>query len=153
MDEMGHQVWSDAIDTVCFVPNDENLSVVYYPVAREGKRITLIACIAADGSYMRPALILARKTFEDEVLETGLTRRKLELYRNQPHSFINTEIFEDWFQDTFCPELRERRRLFNYDGPAFLLLDNCSAHHGEIFDRLAQEHNVVILFLPPHSSN
>jgi hypothetical protein len=35
------------------------------PVSRQGKRITLIACVAADGSYLRPAVIIPRKTYDD----------------------------------------------------------------------------------------
>jgi transposase len=38
VDEMGHQVWADAQETVCFVPAWEMAKVIYYPVPRAGKR-------------------------------------------------------------------------------------------------------------------
>jgi hypothetical protein len=152
VDEMGHQEWADAPDTVCFVSSCERAPVVYYPVSRTGKRITLIACIAADGSFVRPAVILARKTYEDEILLTGLTNEKIEFY-SQENSFINGEIFEDWFKDTLCPDIQRRRESFQYWGPAYLLLDNCTAHHGELFQHLCSINNIEPIFLPPHSSN
>jgi hypothetical protein len=152
VDEMGHQPWADAVDSVCFVPSWEMSSVVYYPVSRTGKRITLIACIAADGSYIRPSLILARQTYEDEILLTGLTNDKVEIY-SQAHSFINGPIFEDWFKDSFCPDLQRRRDQYEYWGPAYLILDNCTAHRGELFEHLCHENSVEPIFLPPHSSN
>jgi hypothetical protein len=74
MDEMGHQDWADAHDVICIVPTERDDSPLYYPVKRSGKRITLVACIAADGSYMKPTVILSRKTYETEVFERGLTK-------------------------------------------------------------------------------
>jgi hypothetical protein len=88
MDEMGHQEWSDAIDTICFVPRDIEDQLIFYPVSRTGKRITLIACIAADGSYVRPCLIIQRKTFDDELLVQGFTPEKVEIY-SQSLSFVD----------------------------------------------------------------
>jgi hypothetical protein len=152
MDEMGHQAWADAHDVICFVPRDVEEPTVSYPVSRTGKRITLIACIAADGSYLRPSLIIPRKTFDDELLLFGFTPEKVEIY-SQTHSFIDIEIFNDWFRDSFIPELVARRQRFLYTGPAFLIVDNCTAHRGQDFDVLCQAHNVLPIWLPPHSSN
>jgi hypothetical protein len=47
MDEMG-QSWVHAPETVYFVHSKLTESAIYVPVSRIGKRITLIACIAAD---------------------------------------------------------------------------------------------------------
>jgi hypothetical protein len=99
MDEIGHQEFADAPIKTAFIPADATDKQVYYPVSRTGKRITLIACIAADGSYLKPALIIARKTFDDELVDYGYTPEKLDIY-SQDKSFIETTIFEVWFQDT-----------------------------------------------------
>jgi hypothetical protein len=80
MDEMGHQTWSDVRDTIYFVSLDLPDRKVYYPVPRTCKRITLIACISADGSYMRPVLVISRKTFEDELFLHGFPSEKAEIY-------------------------------------------------------------------------
>jgi hypothetical protein len=60
---MSHQAWADVQNAVCFVPADITDSIVYYPESRTGKRITLIAYIAADGSFLRICLVIARKNF------------------------------------------------------------------------------------------
>jgi hypothetical protein len=101
---------------------------------------------------MRPVLIIPRKTFDHELLLFGFTPEKVELY-SQAHSFIDIEIFNDWFRDTFTPELGARRQRFAYRGPAFLIADNCTAHRGLEFDALCRDHMVVPIWLPPHSSN
>jgi hypothetical protein len=132
MDEMGHQDWPDAVDKVCYVPAELPTNHVTYPVSRKGKRITLIACIGADGSFMRPALVISRKTFEDELLLFGYTPDKVEIY-DQPNAYIDRDIFTDWFRDTFIQELQVRRAKDNYQGPAVLLMDNCTAHDGNDF--------------------
>jgi hypothetical protein len=151
-DEMGYHAYADRRIAKFVVPSICNDQFIYYPVSRRGKRITLLACIAADGSVMRPAVIIARKTWENEFQPRGLTAEKLAIY-SQTHSFINGNIFEDWFLNTFCPDLQSRRTRYEYWGPAFLILDNCSAHHGQLFDQLCQDNQVEPIFIPPHASN
>jgi hypothetical protein len=152
MDEMGHETWADSGASVCYVPSSDPRDVVYYPVPRNGRRITLIACISADGGFIRPAMIVARKTFEDEIKLMGYTSDKIEIY-SQERSFIDIDIFEDWFKDTFIPDLLKRRSIYHYAGPAVLIMDNCTAHRGQVFQDLCRQHHVLVVFLPPHSSN
>jgi hypothetical protein len=115
---LGHQEWADASEKVCYVPADLQTNHVNYPVSRKGKRITLIACICVDGSFMRPVLVISRKTFEDELLLFGCTPDKVEIY-DHPNAYIDRDIFTDWFRDTFITEIQARREKHNYHGPAF----------------------------------
>jgi hypothetical protein len=80
MDEMGHQKWSDARDAICFAPSHLSGRKMDCSVPRSGKRITLIVCISADGSYMRPALVISRQTLKDELFLHGFTSDKVEIY-------------------------------------------------------------------------
>jgi hypothetical protein len=152
MDEMGHQTWADAREIICFVPGDYPDETVPYPVSRTGKRVTLVACIAADGSFIRPSIVISRKTFDDELLLYGFTPEKVEIY-DQSNGYIDLEIFNDWMRDTFVPELLARRERYQYQGPVFLIMDNCPTHHGHIFAELCQNHGIVPIWLPPHASN
>jgi hypothetical protein len=153
MDEMGHQPWADALPVTCFVPATHVAKTVHYPVSRQGKRITLIACIAADGSVLRPAVVIPRKTYDDNLQEHGLTEEKLDVYY-QRKGYIDRDIFETWFKDTFTQEVIQRRKRYKYTGPAYLIMDNCSAHtSGDIFERLCQELCIIPVFIPPHSSH
>jgi hypothetical protein len=152
MDEIGHQSWAKAPETFCFVHSEFTESTVHVPVSRIGKRITLIACIAADGSFLCPCLIILRKIVEDELFLHGFPREKVEIY-SQSKSCIVMGIFEDWFRDTFLVEMAYHRQRFSYDGPAFLILDNCSSHYSSEFDALCTAHRVMPVWLPPHSAN
>jgi hypothetical protein len=152
MDEMGHQDWADRKVVTCIVPASHVEKQVNVPVSRAGKRITLMASIAADGSALKPEIIIPRKTVDADLVLTGLTSEKV-LVRSQPHGFVNTQLFDDWLETIFIPELVERRARFTYNGPAVLLLDNCSAHIGVRFSELCQENHVIPCYFPPHSSH
>jgi hypothetical protein len=62
MDEMGHQEWADRQDQACYVSSSHSEAQVYFPVPRTGKRITLVACIASDGSYLKLLILIPRKS-------------------------------------------------------------------------------------------
>jgi CRP-like cAMP-binding protein len=152
MDEMGHQDWADRKKKTVYVPVDHDADEVDVPVARCGKRITLVGCIALDGSYLKPMVIIPRKTVDYDLAPTGLTDEKVEIV-HQPKGYINTQLFDDWFEDIFLTELAQRRSKHRYDGEAVLLLDGCSCHSSAKFRRLCEENNVIAIFFPPHSSN
>jgi hypothetical protein len=152
MDEIGHQDWADRTEKTCVVPISHAEDHVYVPVSRAGKRVTLIACIAADGPVLKPEVIIPRKTVDGDMILTGLTSEKVTI-RSQPHGFIDTQIFDAWFEATFVPELLKRRAMHDSQGPAVLFLDNCSAHNGPRFHELCGAHRVVPCYFPPHSSN
>jgi hypothetical protein len=151
MDEMGHQEYADAKQIPCIVPAYAT-GTPHYEVSRRGKRITLIACVAADGSYCRPALVITRATYDDELIEYGFTPEKLEIY-SQGHAYIDKDIFYDWMKDTLVPDLQRRRVAHDYWGPAFLLLDSCSAHFGPDVTDISEANNLKLLYIPAHSSH
>jgi hypothetical protein len=152
MDEMGHQDAADAKPRKCVIPSDIHERDINYAVSRQGKRITLIACVGADGSYIRPCVIIPRVTFENELGQSGWTPEKLEIY-SQRHSYIDSDIFHDWCKDILIPEVNSRRIKYNYEGDAILLLDNCSPHRDQEAMDMCRNNNIKFLFLPPHSSH
>jgi hypothetical protein len=90
VDEMGHRSWADAKPKICYVPSDVVSHRIRYSVSRTEKRIKLIGCIAADGSSLRPALIVPRATFEDKLLLYGYILEKVEIGTQKGHSSIKT---------------------------------------------------------------
>jgi hypothetical protein len=76
MDEMGHREWSDSTEKICFAPAHHSEDLVYYPVSRTGKCITLLACVAADGPFLKPAVVIPRKTYDEDLLRFGTTAEK-----------------------------------------------------------------------------
>jgi hypothetical protein len=75
------------------------------PVDSAAQRNSLLIYIAADGTYLRPLLILPRKTIESELIEQG-TNSELATMVHQEHGFILTVLFEDWCYEVFS--LREK---------------------------------------------
>jgi hypothetical protein len=83
---------------------------------------------------------------------TPYNSEKVEIY-SETKAYIDRDSFGDWFRDTFIPVLAARREQYRFFGRAILILDNCSAHRGPEFERLCQEHWVIVMWLPPHSLN
>jgi hypothetical protein len=108
------------------VPASHAGGLVSYPVSRTGKLTPLIASCAAHGSSIKPAVIVAGKTFEDDELATmALISEKVDVY-HQAKAFIDRDALEGEFKATFTPDA-ERRERFSDKGPVFLLLENCTA--------------------------
>jgi hypothetical protein len=152
MDEMGYQDWAGRTEKACFVPSSHLDKHVYMPISRTGRRITLMASIAADSSVLKPEIIIPRKTVDVDLLLTGLTDEKLTI-RSQPHSFVDTLLFDLWFETTFPPKLALCRTKYSYNGPAVFFLDQCSAHMGQRFQELCRVNHVVPCYFLPHTSN
>jgi hypothetical protein len=75
---------------VCFIPADFMGPFVYYPVPRPGKRITVIACVAADGSFIGCCLDIAREAFDNELLMHGFIPAKAKSIHKQRRTSILT---------------------------------------------------------------
>jgi hypothetical protein len=123
---------------------------VTFPFSRTGKRVSLMACISADGTSVRPSTVIQRATFQEEAATFGLSPGTIEIYA-QRKSFIDQDTYQQWFRDSFLPEVRRRRERWKYQGPAFLLADNWIAHCGMGIDELYAANDVVPIFLPPYS--
>jgi hypothetical protein len=146
MDETGHQEWADRQQKTCIVPLSHEAAHVYFPVSRRGKRVTLIACIAQDGSFLRLTIIIPRKTVDDDLFLTELTSEKVTVVL-QPNGFIDTALFDAWLLGTFLPELQQRHQSSDYNGPAVLILDNSTAPSSETFASLCQQNRVLPFYL------
>jgi hypothetical protein len=132
MDETGHQDWADRAEQVCAVPSTRESDHVHLPVSHAGKRTTLMAYIAADGFAITLEIIISRKRIDDDLVLTGLTLEKV-IIRSHPKGYVNTQLFDDRFLHILLLALAHRRIIQAYDGPAVLLLDQCSDHQSNRF--------------------
>ncbi|OHT04668.1 hypothetical protein TRFO_27741 [Tritrichomonas foetus] len=57
------------------------------------------------------------------------------------------------WSESFFIEIRKKRSLVNYDGPALLLMDGLSVHGNSEFQEMCNENNVIIKFIPAHTSD
>ena len=127
-------------------------------VSHTTRRCTLVGRISADGTTLLPTIITKTVTISSEVFaEGGYTPDTLKICSTD-NSFINNDVFGEWLCDVLLPEIERRRarlheKLGDYNNRAVLILDGCSCHTMEPFVELLRRHNVVMLFLVPHSSH
>jgi hypothetical protein len=91
MDEMDHQDWADWNEQTSHFPVTVEKQQVFLPVPRAGKQITLIVCIAKDGSHQKPTVTMPRKIVDSDIVSTGLTSEKRDIDK-QPNDFIVNEL-------------------------------------------------------------
>ena len=152
VDETGCSDWVDSHEMKVFVPSDYESSSIKYPRNRASKRASLVGCIAADGSTLKPMIIIPRKTIEEELELYGYTRRNV-CFAYQEHSFMTSKLFLKWANEIFFPYVDAKRAEMGYDGNALLILDGLPAHNDPIFRQQCEEKRIKILFLVPHSSD
>ena len=151
-DETGFQEFVDAHRSARIVPAEYPLNSVPVPVTRAEKRATLLAAVCADGTCLRPMVVVQRDTMERELLLRGYRADKIHYARSEK-GFMNTELFTEWGRNTLLPEMRRRRADHDYDGPIVLLIDGFGCHHSDSFTSMCEEEGIVCVFLPPHTSD
>ena len=55
------------------VPIEWEKKEYHFPIHKREDHTTFVACIAADGSYFRPLIVVKRKTIEARVLRLAIT--------------------------------------------------------------------------------
>jgi hypothetical protein len=133
MDEIGHADWPDTHSNIVYVPHDYLHATVPIGVNRMEKRIIIIGCICADGSYAKPMMIIPRHTVDTDLTLLGISDRNCHICY-QANGFIDRELFKYWFGQIFVPEIEQRRKMTNYSCPTVLILDGRSAH--DVFTEL-----------------
>ena len=114
IDESGFQEYVDAREVQCIVPAHYQKETVRVPRERNSKRSTMLCGICADGSTIKPMVVLARETMEQELLDNGYTPDKV-IYGRSDSGFMNTNLFMKWAKESFVPEMRAKRAWHGYD--------------------------------------
>ena len=134
VDEMGAERFADRKHVKVFVPQEEAPADgrVSIGIKRTSRRCTLVACVALDGSRLKPAIIANNKTINSRLFETGLTPKDITVYWSKS-AFVDGAIFLRWLREVFVPHVeatRERLRqlLGQFDDRAVLVLDGCKCH-------------------------
>lgn len=121
VDECGFQPWQDKRAEKVIVPCNVDCTSTNIGIDRAGRRSTLVGCVAADGSILKPFLIITRKTIEKALHEVGYTENVVEIVY-QKSGFITAQIFDYWAERIFFPEIDSRRMQYNYSGPVLLMV-------------------------------
>jgi hypothetical protein len=73
MNEIEDADWPNAHAETVYVPHDDMDSTIPIGVNRTGKGMTFIACICADGSYVKPLVIVPRHTIDADFALCGVS--------------------------------------------------------------------------------
>ncbi|KAJ8977202.1 hypothetical protein NQ317_011213 [Molorchus minor] len=108
----------------------------------KGETISLIACNNAEGVFLPPVLIMKGVRSFDSRLN-GLPQGT-SIYMNKKFSYINSDLFLKWMKEIFLPRKPE--------GKVLLILDGHSSHASYDVIQLANENDIIILYLPSHTT-
>ena len=106
-------------------------------------QLTVLACACASGYTLPPLVIFDRKRLKPEhtVGEVSGT-----LYGLSKNGWIDSEIFEEWFEQLFLTHVPSVR-------PLHLLLDGHSSHYQPSLIRKAGKNGIIVFYLPPHTTH
>ena len=106
--------------------------------------MTVLVCSNATGTHKLKLLLIGK--YGNPRCLKHLYRSSLPvIYRHQSKMWMTQEIFHEWFNNHFVPEVMQHQRNLDLSGNALLLLDNCSAHPKNL---LANNGNICCEFLP-----
>ena len=151
LDEEGNEEFVDAKRDKVVAPKG-GMGSCFYPVSRKQDHATVLACIVANGTFLKPLFVVQRATIEASLLLHNMGPDKISIEQAES-GYINSAIFDKWLKEVFIVHVEKSRKEFDYAGPGILLLDGCSVHITEYLYDLCEEINIRVFFLPSHSSN
>ena len=80
-------------------------------VNRTTRRATLIGCVAADDTSLKPMIIISRKTLENALKEAGYNEENVTIVHRE-NGFNAALIFDYWSERILFPEIKRRRQLY-----------------------------------------
>ncbi|KAH0791100.1 DDE-domain-containing protein [Histomonas meleagridis] len=152
IDESGYQEWANARNLQCIVPIGYPNIAVRIPRDRTSKRATMLNGICANGSTIKPMIVLSRETIEKELLDHGYTLDRVHIGRCDT-DYINQKLFLQWVKQSFIPEMRANRAWFHYDGTMIIIMDGFGVHFCDQFRKILLTDDIHPLLFAPHSSN
>ena len=74
------------------------------------------------------------------------------IHANSKNAWMTSDIFEDWFHNSFVPEVRKHLRSLKLPEKAVLLLDNCPAHPPAEMLR-TRDGRIKVAYLPKNTTS
>lgn len=115
-----------------------------FKVSKE--RITGMVCANAIGDHALPLLIIGKskkpRCFKN-ITQLPVT------YKAQKSSWMNSEIFTDWYKNVFIPNVKKFRKERKLSGKVLLVMDNAPTHPSvEVLNPI--DKGFEVMFLPPN---
>lgn len=112
------------------------------------ERVTINACSNVTGTIKLPLLFIGKA--KNPRCFKGIDKSTLPvLYRNQKNAWVDTELFDDWFKNSFVPYAKVKLMDLGLEPKAILILDNCSVYPSEE-ELVSEDGKFISKFLPPN---
>jgi hypothetical protein len=120
-----------------------NKNIVGYKLAKE--RLTLALCSNGSGTHKLPLFVIG-KSCKPRAFKNISNLSALPVhYRAQKSAWMDRELFSEWFNNVFVPEVANYLKDKNLPQKAILLLDNAPSHPSDL-----KKNEVRTIFLPPN---
>jgi hypothetical protein len=106
-DEFIFQEFMDASEMRIIDPASYPHDSIEIPASRSMKWSAMLVVVSADGSYLKPIIMIQRKTYEVDLLETGFTPANV-LIVHCDCDFIDRNLFQLWAEKGLFPEIERR---------------------------------------------
>ena len=154
MDESGDGSKNNKKSKKVLIDQNDNSVVHCHMEDREDAHITFVCAIVSDLSYMRPMVIVTRKSIDSDLLSMGFPDSKLGLVVGSEKGYITRELMMTWINQIFLPEVNKRRLAMKKPkAKCLLILDGHSSHVNEKLTEIFKRNNIYHILLPPHSSH
>ena len=116
---------------------------VRYRTSGQKSQITVIGCASATGQVLPPYIIFAAKQLNELWTHDEVCGSR---YAVSNKGWVDQELFFFWLKVHFIPNAISHR-------PLLLLLDGHSSHFEPNTIQHAQDNNIIIFCLPPHTTH
>jgi hypothetical protein len=134
-----------------YVPKDMK-TAKRKPPAKPPCHITIILCIAADGTSLKPTAILPVVHMPGELDDTVLAMFN---WGGSSSGWITELLFLGWVTKVFIPEVVAKRKAHSLpdDHPALLWTDGHGSRCSAEAIKLLQDHHITASTIPSHTSH
>ena len=107
---------------------------------------SFLECISTTGKALTPLVMFKGKTVQQQWFPQDLTPYNGWQFTSTENGWTTNSTAIEWLQKVFLPQT-------NTIEPRLLILDGHGSHETTDFMYLCYQHNIRLLFLPPHSSH
>lgn len=125
----------------------------YFRMAPHVEHITLGAAIFADGSHLKPLLIIQKNNLPADMV--ALVVQEKWCVAGGDTAWITKAVFSQWALGPFVQDItRRRQELGKHDAPALLIVDgHGSRADPDTMQKLRDNHNIHVVTLVSHSTH
>jgi hypothetical protein len=112
------------------------------------ERFTAMCCANATGDHKLKMLVIGKAKKPRSFKGTVATNLPV-VYYNSARGWMNQEIFKQWFDQHFVPQVREYLKSKGLPQKAVLVLDNAPSHPNEMCLK-SDDGKIFVKYLPPN---